>query len=109
MHFQLRYIMTDFGDAQISVTYDVKEMSICIRKRLPEDVPPTIEEGDGIVTTTCQREVPDTLVAEATAGGPVTTRTEAVKIAYHDMQDHMARMLRLVRWRANSHGRPYPI
>src|ERR1700680_1320151 len=111
MHFQLRYIMTDFdlGDAQISVTDNVKKMSIFLRKRLPEDVPPPIEHGDGVVTVTCQREVPDTLVAEAAAGGPVTTSTEAVKIAYHDMQDHMVRMIRLIRWRANSHGRTNPL
>jgi len=108
MHFQLCYITADFdfGDVQISVTDDVKKMSFLLRKRLPEDFPPPIEPGDGIVTVTCQRAVPDTLCADAVSGQPVTTATKEVNGAYHDMQDHMLRMLRLVRWRANSKARP---
>jgi hypothetical protein len=108
MHFQLRYITTDFdfGDAQISITDDAKKMSFLLRKRLPEDVPPPIDPGDGVAIVTCHREVPDTLSTDAASGQQVTTSTKAVAEAYQDMLDHMVRMLRLVRWRANSAGKP---
>src|ERR1700686_5456247 len=111
MYFQLRYITADFdfGDEQISVTDDAKKMSFLLRKRLPEDGHSPTVPGHGVVTMTCQREVPDILSTEAASGQPVTTSTKEVNDAYHDMQDHVVRMLRLVRWRANSKGRPNPL
>jgi hypothetical protein len=89
-----------------NVTDDVKKMSIVLGKRLPGDFPSLPEPGDGLVTVSCEREMPDTLVAGANAGKPVTTSTEAVNGAYLDMKEYVVRILRLIRWRANSHGRP---
>jgi hypothetical protein len=103
MYFQLRYITAgfNFGKAQVKIPDDVKKMSFLLRERLPEDTPPPIEPGDGVVTVICQRDVPDAVSADATSGKPVTTSVKEVLDAYSDMREHMTRMLRLARWRAN--------
>lgn len=111
MHFQLRYVTADFdfGAATISIRDDLGAITFLLRKRLAQDAPPPPEAGDGLVAVTCQREVPESLTQEATAGRPVTTATEIVAKTYRDLQDHLARMLRLVRWRGNYNGKPNPL
>jgi hypothetical protein len=108
MHFQLRYITADFdfGDAQISIVDNVKEMHFLLRKRVRDDAASPVEVDDGVVIVTCEREVPDALSSDAASGKPVTTSVREVADARHGMYDHMMRMLRLVRWRANSKSRP---
>jgi hypothetical protein len=111
MYFQLRHITTDFnfGKVQINITDELRRMNFSLRERIAEDAPPPIEPGDGVVTVTCEREVPDALSSDAASEGPVTTSVKEVGDAYDDLHRYMVRMLRLIRWRANSKGRINPL
>jgi hypothetical protein len=112
MYFRLRYITADFdfGDKQISVSDSKKKMDFFLRKRVPEDAPlPVLEAGDGFVTVTCEREMTERLQQEALSSGQLSIKKGAVRVVHDDMVYHLRRTLRLIRWRANSHGRPNPI
>lgn len=112
MHFQLRYITTDFlfGDRQISVSDPARKMDFVLRKRVPEDDPNTpLMNGDGFATVTCQRDVAERLQCEAVSSGQLSIKKGAVLNVHEDMYKHLLRTMRLIRWRANSDGRPHPI
>jgi len=112
MYFELRYITTDFDfkDKQISVSGPEKKMTFLLRKRVPEDAPlPAIEAFDGLVTVTCEREMTDRLHQEAASSGRLSIKKEAVRRVHDEMFSHMLRTIRVIRWRASSEGKPYPI
>src|SRR5580704_1910345 len=110
MYFELRYVTTDFDfrDQQISTSNSEKKMTFLLRKRLPDDAPlPALEPLDGLVTITCEREMADRLYREAASSGLLSIKKEAVRQIFVDMFSHMLRMLRLIRWRANTEGKPH--
>jgi hypothetical protein len=112
IYFELRYITTDFDfkDKQISISDPQKKMTFLLRERVPGDAPfPALETFDGVVTVTCEREVTDRLRQEATSSGRLSIKKEAVHRVCNDMYSHMLRTIRLIRWRANSEGKPHPI
>lgn len=112
MYFELRYITTDFdfSDKQISISDPEKKMTFLLRKRLLEDAPlPALEPFDGLVTITCEREMTDRLYQEAASSGLLSIKKEAVHRVFDDMYLHMLRMIRLIRWRASTEGKPHPI
>jgi hypothetical protein len=112
MYFQLRYITTDFyfGDKQISVLDSEKKMEFLLRKRVAEDAPGgALEAGDGFVTISCVREMTERLYQEAVSSGVLSIKKEAVRLVHKEMSSHARRTMGLIRWRANSHGRPNPI
>ena len=126
MYFQLRYITTDFDflDKQICVSGPEKKMEFLLRKRTPEDalqrthsrgrtpedaLLPSLEAGDGFVVVSCKREMAERLQREAVSSGQLSIKKGAVTLVFREMSNHMLRTMRLIRWRANSHGRPNPI
>src|SRR5258708_33704949 len=111
--FQLRYITTDFefGDKQISVSDPVKKIEVLLRKRTTDDAPLTalpLEGGDGVVTVTCTREVSQRLLSEAVSAGQLSLEKEAIYSAYREINNHMSRTIRPLRWRTKSHRPPNP-
>jgi hypothetical protein len=112
MYFQLRYITADFdfGNKQIRVSHPEKKMDFLLRKRIPDDAPlPPLKPDDGFVTVTCEREITERLQQEAISSGQLSIKKGAIRIVHDDMVNHLRRTLRLIRWRANSHGRPNPL
>jgi hypothetical protein len=112
VYFELRYVTTDFdfSDKQISVTDPEKKMVFLLRKRPPDDVELLpLEPLDGLVTITCESEMTDRLYREAVSLGVLSIKKEAVRQVHDDMFLHMLRTIRLIRWRASSEGKPYPI
>jgi hypothetical protein len=112
MHFQLRYISSDFefGNTQISVSDPVGKMEFFLRKRLPEDaLQPPPEAYDGFVTVTCQRELPARLYRETVSSGQLSMKKEAIRNVHNDMYGLALRTMRLIRWRTNADGKPNPV
>jgi hypothetical protein len=113
MYFQIRYITRDFefGDAKISVSDPARKINILLKKRTSEEIPPppSLETGDGIVTITCEKEMTETVHSEAVSSGQLSIKKEGVKEVLDEMMGLNLRVLRLVRWRTNSRGRPNPI
>jgi hypothetical protein len=112
MYFELRYITTgfDFKDRQISTSDPQKKMTFLLRKRVPEDAPfPVLEAYDGLATTTCEREMTDRIHREAASSERLSIKKEAVQQVGDDMFSQMLRTLRLIRWRASSEGKAYPL
>jgi len=106
MYFQLRYITAgfDFGDKQISVSDPNKNIEFLLRKRMPEDatVPP-LKTDDGFVIVTCQRPMTERLQQEAVSSGRLSIKKGAVAFVQREMLNHVLRLMRLIRWRANSY------
>src|SRR5260370_27980823 len=111
IHFQLGYITSDFefSNKQISMIDPERGMTFLLRKRLPDDAPlPPLEATDGFANVTCEREMTVRLYQEAVSSGQLSIKKESVRSVQQDMSAYMRRMIRLIRWRVNSEGRPNP-
>jgi hypothetical protein len=112
MHFQLRYITTDFdfGNRQISVSDAARKMDFLLRKRVPEDADlPPLEDGDRFISIACERGMTERIHREAVSSGQLSIKKGAVRNVHDEMYNHLLRTMHLIRWRANSDGRPQPI
>jgi hypothetical protein len=111
MHFRLGFIIRDFefGDAQIRVSDQAKQIDVLISKRPADETHPTWEPKQGLATATCQREIPARHREEAVSSGDLSRRREAVGQVHRELSTLILHTLRLVRWRANSPGGPNPI
>jgi hypothetical protein len=111
MHFRLSYITKDFhfGDAEIKASDPEKGIQVVYKKRPDDGKQLPTEANDGLIVTTCERELTEKLHKEAVDSGVLSLNKEAVHKVYDDMTDAVQRTLRLTRWKTNAIGGPNPI
>jgi hypothetical protein len=82
MHFQLRFITTEFDsrNAQISVSDTTRKMDFLPRKRIPEDVASSVVTGLRWIRQYCVRErMTETIHREAVISGQLAIKKGAVR------------------------------
>jgi hypothetical protein len=109
--FRMSYVTRDFyyGNNEIKISNPTKKIEIVLRKRPEGTEPPAIENNDGLIVATCERELPERLQRETEASGALSIKKQAVREVFDDFQDCIVRTLRLLRWRTASEGTPNPI